>query len=150
MSFSYTGTTTAILYFAASFATASVVGPGTLSAASYQRLSWPGQKYGPLKISCRHSTCTPFLPASSISGTCLSNIACLIFSTGTLSSLIGLLHWMRPPTSLRGIEALLGAPPVRGGPPQARPLPAGRRPLAGHSASRGGAGWMKSPGSIHP
>src|SRR5580765_3562229 len=110
MSFSYTGTTTAILYFAASFATASVVGPGTLSAASYQRLSWPGQKYGPLKISCRHSTCTPFLPASSISGTCLSNIACLIFSTGTLSSLIGLLHWIRPPTTFRGIEALLGAP----------------------------------------
>src|SRR5439155_5656431 len=111
-----------ILYLAASFATASVVGPGTLSAASYQRLSWPGQKYGPLKISWRHSTCTPLLPASSIKGTCLSNIACLTFSTGTLSSLIGLLHWMRPPTSLRGIEALLGAS-LGGGRPQARPSP---------------------------
>src|ERR1043166_625819 len=114
MSFSYTGTITAIRYFAASFATASVVGPGTLSAASNRRLSWQGQKWGPLKISCRQSTWTPCLPASSISGTCLSNIACLIFSTGTLSSLIGLLHWISPPISLRGIELLLGAPPASG------------------------------------
>src|SRR5437660_12904898 len=89
---------------AASFATASVVGPGTGSAASYQRLSWPGQKYGPLKISCRQRICTPFFPASSISGACLSNIACLILATGCDSSLIGLLHWMRPAMSLRGIE----------------------------------------------
>src|SRR5207249_1169867 len=107
MSFSYTGTTTAILYLAPSFATASVVGPGTDSAASYQRLSWPGQKYGPLKISCRHRICTPFLPASSINGMCLSSIACLIFSTGWDSSLIGLAHWISPPMSLRGISCLL-------------------------------------------
>ena len=43
--------TIAILYLAAIFAIASVVGPGTGSAESYQRLSCPGQKYGPLKIS---------------------------------------------------------------------------------------------------
>src|SRR5258708_447134 len=104
MSFSYTGTITAIWYFAATFASASVVGPGTDSAASYQRLSCPGQKYGPLKISWRQSTCTPFLPASSINGTCLSSIAFLIFSTGCDSSLIGLLHWIRPPISLRGMQ----------------------------------------------
>src|SRR5438093_2248221 len=90
--------------FAASFATASVVGPGTGSAASYQRLSWLGQKYGPLKISCRQRIWTPFFPASSMSGTCLSNLACLTLETGTDSSLIGLLHWINPPISLRGIR----------------------------------------------
>src|SRR5262252_5939458 len=38
-----------------------------------------------------------------MSGTCLSNIACLTLATATDSSLIGLLHWIRPPMSLRGM-----------------------------------------------
>src|SRR3546814_20462923 len=57
------------------------VGPsGTFSAAAYHLASWLGQKYGWLNTSCRQSTCTPFLPASSISGRCASfmrsRIAC--------------------------------------------------------------------------
>src|SRR5687768_7323916 len=90
--------------FAAAFATASVVGPGTGSAASYQRLSWPGQKYGPLKISCRQSTCTPFFPASSMNVMCLSRAAFWTFAMGCDSSFTGLLHWIRPPITLRGID----------------------------------------------
>src|SRR5437867_2314904 len=63
-------------------------------------------------------------------------MACLIFSTGTLSSLIGLLHWIRPPTSLRGIVLLLGN--LAGAGPAANRK---GRPLAGRSVSRDGAGW---------
>ena len=51
-----------MLYFFAIGASFSTVGPGTGSAASYQRLSCDGQKYGPLKISCRQRIWTPFLP----------------------------------------------------------------------------------------
>ena len=39
---------------------------------SYQCASCDGQKYGPLKISCRPRICTPRLPASSMSGMCAS------------------------------------------------------------------------------
>src|SRR5438552_1495361 len=42
-----------------------------------------------------------------MSGTCLSNIACLILATGSDSSFTGLLHWMRPPITLRDMEAFL-------------------------------------------
>src|SRR5580698_5964365 len=91
--------TIAILYFAASGASFSTVGPGTGSAASYQRRSWPGQKYGPLKISCRHRIWTPFLPASWIIGRCFSSIAAWISATDFDSSLMGLLSWMRPEIS---------------------------------------------------
>src|SRR5687768_1560219 len=85
----------------------STVGPGTLSARSYHRLSCDGQKYGPLKTSCSPRICTPFLPASSIIGMCLSNIASAIFATGMLSSLIGLLAWMSPALTMRGMAILL-------------------------------------------
>jgi hypothetical protein len=49
-----------MLYFAASFATARWSAPARVSAASYQRLSCPGAEVGPLKISCRQSSWTPF------------------------------------------------------------------------------------------
>src|SRR6185503_10504579 len=97
-------TTIAIWYFAAIGASFSHVGPGTGSAASYQRLSWPGQKYGPLKISCRQRIWTPFLPASWIIGRCFSSIAAWISATDLLSSLIGLLAWMRPLMTLRAMD----------------------------------------------
>ena len=72
--------------------TAAVVGPGTSSAESYQRTAWPGQKYGPLKISCRHRIWTPFLPASSMKGMCAASAASLIAWTGFDSSLTGFSH----------------------------------------------------------
>jgi hypothetical protein len=65
--------------------------------------AWPGQKYGPLKISCRQRIWTPFLPASSIIGRCFSSIACWISATGRDSSLIGLLAWIRPDRTLRAM-----------------------------------------------
>jgi hypothetical protein len=79
----------------------STVGPGTGSAASYQRLSCPGQKYGPLKISWRHRIWTPFLPASWIIGMCFSSIAAWISATDFDSSLMGLLAWIRPDVIFR-------------------------------------------------
>src|SRR5260221_3793619 len=85
-----------------------MVGPGTGSAASYQRLSWPGQKYGPLKISCRHRICTPFLPASWIIGRCFSSIAAWISATDFDSSLMGLLAWIRPERIWRPIVSSVG------------------------------------------
>src|SRR5262245_33670051 len=42
-----------------------------------------------------------------MSGACLSNMACLIFSTGSDSSVTGFEHWMRPALSLRGMESFL-------------------------------------------
>src|SRR6476661_9716248 len=99
--------TIAILYFAAIGASFSIVGPGTASAASYQRLSWPGQKYGPLKISWRQRIWTPFLPASWIIGRCFSSIAAWISATDLVSSLIGFEAWMRPLMTLRDMFELL-------------------------------------------
>src|SRR6187551_327477 len=93
----------AILYCAAIGRSFSTVGPGTGSAASYQRLSWPGQKYGPLKISCRQRIWTPFLPASWIIGMCFSSIAAWISATVRVSSLMGLLAWIRPLVTLRAM-----------------------------------------------
>src|SRR3954464_4422505 len=90
-----------MLYFLATAERRFTVGPGIGSAASYQRLSCDGQKYGPLKISCRHKMPTPFLPASSIIGRCVSNIADWISATGRLSSLIGFDIWMRPHFTVR-------------------------------------------------
>ena len=69
------GTMITIECFAASGWSASTVGPGMGSAASSQRSSWLGQKYGPSKISCRHRIWTPFAAASSIIGRCFSNAA---------------------------------------------------------------------------
>src|ERR1041385_5443313 len=103
--------TIAIPYFFASGASLSTVGPGTASAASYQRRSCPGQKYGPLKISCRHRIWTPFLPASWIIGRCFSSIAAWISATGLVSSLMGLEAWIRPAITLR---AMLVRHQVRG------------------------------------
>src|SRR5258706_6293454 len=52
-----------------------VVGPsGIFSTARYHFLSWLGQKYGCVKTSWKHSTCTPCFPAASISGRCASTI----------------------------------------------------------------------------
>src|SRR4051812_466568 len=99
--------TSAIWYFFASGASFSTVGPGTCSAASYQRLSWPGQKYGPLKISCMQRIWTPFLPASWIIGRCFSSIAAWISATDLVSSLIGFDAWMRPLSTLRAMGWLL-------------------------------------------
>src|SRR3990167_6668356 len=79
------------------------VGPGTASAASYQRLSWPGQKYGPLKISCRHRIWTPRLPASWIIPRCFSSIAAWTSATGRDSSLIGFEAWIRPEMTVRAM-----------------------------------------------
>src|SRR5947209_8599484 len=93
--------TIAMPYFFASGASLSTVGPGTASAASYQRRSCPGQKYGPLKISCRQRICTPFLPASWMNGRCFSSIADWISATDLVSSLMGLAAWMRPEMTLR-------------------------------------------------
>src|SRR5688572_14285702 len=78
----------------------SVVGPGTDSAASYQRASWLGQKYGPLKISCKHSICTPFFPAAWTSGMCFSTAAAWISATGRASSFNGFEHWIKPPRTI--------------------------------------------------
>src|SRR5678815_703659 len=94
-----------MLYFFAIGAMRATVGPGTSSAAAYQRLSWLGQKYGPLKISWRHRIWTPRFPASSMNGRCFSNIASWISATGRLSSLIGLAHWMRPLFTMLGMGA---------------------------------------------
>ncbi len=80
------------------------MGPGTASAMSHQRASCEGQKYGPLKTSCRQRICTPFLPASSMKGRCFSNIASRTAATEAFGSLRGLLHWMRPPMTLRAIR----------------------------------------------
>src|SRR5262249_60433472 len=93
-------------WLAASLATASVVGPGTGSAASYQRLSCPGQKYGPLKISCRHRIWTPRLPASWIIGRCFSNIAAWISAMLRDLSLVGFEAWVRPLLAFRGLVPL--------------------------------------------
>src|SRR5678815_1308730 len=101
--------TIAIWYFAASGASFSTVGPGTGSAASYQRLSWLGQKYGPLKISCRHRIWTPCLPASWIIGRCFSNIAAWMSATLRDSSLIGFPAWIKPLMTLRAMGRSSGA-----------------------------------------
>jgi hypothetical protein len=70
----------------------STVGPGTLSAASYQRMALEGQKYGPLKISCRQRIWTPFWPASSMYGRWTSRALSLICWTVADSSLRGFMH----------------------------------------------------------
>src|SRR5262245_2929086 len=98
--------TIAILYCLQSGTSFSTVGPGTGSAASYHRRSWPGQKYGPLKISCRQRIWTPFLPASWIIGRCFSSIAAWISATDLDSSLTGLLAWIRPLVTLRAMGAV--------------------------------------------
>ena len=79
----------AIWYFLAYPAMSSVVGPGTDSAMLYQWASCDGQKYGPLKISCRPRICTPRFPASSISGTCASIDAWRMVSIGVFGSVMG-------------------------------------------------------------
>src|ERR1035438_10754932 len=95
---------TAIRYFFATFAMASVVGPGTLSAASYQRGSCGGQKYGPLKISCSPRICTPFFPASWMSRRCKSIAAFCTFASGAFGSETGLCVWIRPTVTFRGMR----------------------------------------------
>src|SRR5262245_41431415 len=95
--------TIAILYCLQSGTSFSTVGPGTGSAASYQRWSWSGQKYGPLKISCRHRIWTSCLSVSWIIGRCFSNIAVWTSATLRDSSLIGLEAWIRPLMTLRAM-----------------------------------------------
>src|SRR5690349_16808471 len=85
-----------MLYFLAYSAIRSVVGPGTVSADSYQALSCPGQKYGVLKISCRHRICTPCSPAFSIYGICFCTIASLISSMVPSPSVFGKLICINP------------------------------------------------------
>src|SRR6476469_5746531 len=92
-----------MLYFLAYSAMRSVVGPGTDSAEAYQALSWPGQKYGVLKISCRQRICTPWRPASSISGMCFCTMASIISWMEPSPSVIGKLIWMRPDLIILGI-----------------------------------------------
>src|SRR4029453_1154349 len=75
----------------------SVVGPGTDSARSYQWASCEGQKYGPVKISCRPRPCTPRCPASSMRGRWTSIAAWRTFSMGADGSVSGAAAWMRPP-----------------------------------------------------
>src|SRR5262249_58994641 len=75
-------------------------------AASYQRTFCEGQKYGPLKISCKQRICTPFLPASSSMGRCFSNIADGISATGFDSSLTGFEAWINPHFTVRAILRL--------------------------------------------
>src|ERR1700748_2930273 len=95
--------TIAIWYFFAYSERRLTVGPGTSSAMSHHFESCEGQKYGPLKTSCRQRICTPFLPASSMNGRCFSNIASRTAGTEAWGSLSGLLHWIRPPMTLRAM-----------------------------------------------
>jgi hypothetical protein len=55
------------------------------------RPGW-GQKYGPLKISCRHEDLHAFLARLSMNGRCFSYIAFWMSATERVSSLSGLLH----------------------------------------------------------
>src|SRR6186713_1417521 len=80
------------------------MGPGTVSADSYQALSWPGQKYGVLKISCIQSICTPFFPASSINGICFCTIASLISSMVPSPSDLGRDICINPDLIILGIS----------------------------------------------
>src|SRR6478736_3864523 len=98
--------TMAMPYFLATACSLVTVGPGTGSAASYQRTACDGQKYKPLKISCRQRICTPFLPASSIIGRCFSNMADWISVTLLVSSLIGFEHWISPHFTVLAILVL--------------------------------------------
>src|SRR5438874_519727 len=100
------GTTSTIWCALANFASLSVVGPGTASAASYQSGVCAGQKYGLLKTSCRQSTCTPRCAACSSSGRCFSNIASWI--SFTEPSDLALEHWMSPARTVRGMVSPKG------------------------------------------
>src|SRR5687767_7736591 len=85
-----------MLYFFAYSAMRSVVGPGTVSADSYQALSWPGQKYAVLKISCTQRICTPCSPADSVYGVCYCTIASLLSSGVPYPSVFGKLICIKP------------------------------------------------------
>src|SRR3712207_6593074 len=98
------GTIITIWYLRAYSAMRSVVGPGTLSAEAYQALSWPGQKYGVLKISCKHKICTPPSPAFSMYGRCFCTMASLISSMVPSPSVLGKLIWIRPDFIILGIR----------------------------------------------
>ena len=83
--------------------------------------SCDGQKYGPLKISCRPRICTPFVPASSMSGRCASIAASRTSSIGAAGSVSGAAAWIRPPRTLRGMRLhAIDARAVRLGPTYAR------------------------------
>ena len=110
------GTTIAIWYFFAYVAISSVVGPGTGSATSYQCASCDGQKYGPLKTSCRPRICTPLRPASSMSGMCTSIAAWRTVSMGAAGSVSGVAACIRPPISCRGMNPRAKSSPT----PQAK------------------------------
>src|SRR2546423_15675870 len=79
----------------------SVVGPGTASAISHHLESWLGQKYGPLKTSCKERIWTPCSPAFSMYGRCFSSIASRTSGTEALSSFSALLIWMSPHFTMR-------------------------------------------------
>ena len=60
-----------------------VVGPsGIFSVASYHRVFCSAQKYGPVKISCMQTICTPCFAAWSRNVICFSMFASRIFFSG--------------------------------------------------------------------
>src|SRR5688500_14311197 len=91
-----------LCFFATSCINRTVGPSGIFSVASYHFVCCSAQKYGVLKTSWRHKTCTPCLAAWSISFIWCSRFSFLICSTGA-STGAALCDWIKPPLTIRGI-----------------------------------------------